>query len=102
MSDDPIFLLGFFVGAIIPIWILQTIIDVFITGRLMDDPVNGKILSTISAYAICCLIYLLLANSAAGLWGYLPAALLIGWLQYRKGVKIRGKIAEQDIGSTFE
>lgn len=90
------------VGGIIAIWFLQTIIDVFITSRVMDDPVNGKILATISAYAIACLLYLLGANSAAGLALYLPGALLIGWLQYRKGIKIRVKMAENDVGTTFE
>ena len=102
MSDETVFMFGAAIAGIILIWILQTLIDVVITSRVMDDPVNGKILATISAYAVASMLYLLLADSAAGLAIYLPGALLIGWLQFRKGMKIRRKMAEENPATTFE
>ncbi len=90
------------IGGIVAIWILQTLIDVIITSRVMDDPVNGKILATVSAYFLASTLYLFFANSFAGLLMYLPGALLIGWLQYRKGLSIRAKMAAENVGATFE
>lgn len=89
-------------GGLIFIWVIESLIDIFITSRIMDDPVNGKILATISAYAIACLTLLLIANSAAGLFLYLPGALIVGLLEYRKGMKIREKIARSDVSAEFD
>ena len=102
MADSGILVAAYVVGGLIAMWFVQTIIDVFITGRLMDDPVNGKVLSTVSAYVFNCLFALVVGNSGMGLFYYLPGALLIGWLQYRKGLKIRQKISDSDPASAFD
>ena len=39
-------------GGLLFIWLLQTVIDLVLTSRLMDDPFRGKMLATISAYFI--------------------------------------------------
>jgi len=95
-------LIGAVLGGIIAVWFLQTIIDVFIISRVMDDPVNGKILATISGYAIASLLYLAGSNSGVGFLYYLPGALLIGFRQYRKGLEVRQKIAEASVSNTFD
>jgi len=90
------------VGGLVAIWFLETLIDIFVTSRIMSDPVNGKILATLIAYAIASVLHMLNTNSAAGFLYYLPGALIIGALEYRKGLKIRKKVDEEDVSTEFE
>ncbi len=91
-----------FVAGLINIWIFQWIIDWLFISRMMDDPVNGKILATILAYTFGSFVYLFGSNLWLGFFFYLPGAFLIGWLEIRKGYKMRAAALEADESTVFE
>lgn len=90
------------IGGTFAIWILQGLLDWAIIGRVMDDPVKGKLLSTVTAYVLACVLYGLGANSPLGIFLYLPGAVIVGFIEFRGGKKIQARIDERDEAATFE
>ena len=89
-------------GGVLFIWILQTIIDMVFTSRLMDDPFKGKLLATISAYFIIATLVSVVSSSIIAFVTCLPGALLVGWLESRSARKIQARIDAEDENSVFE
>lgn len=98
---ETVFLLALGIGGIVVIWILHTLLDVFVTSRIVDDPANAKFAATLGAYLLTCLIIFLVFDSRLGELIFAPGACLVGYLQYRKGLKIRKKMAEEEVSTTF-
>ena len=61
-------------GGVLFIWLLQTIIDMVFTSRLMDDPFRGKMLATISAYFIIASLASVVSSSITAFLTCLPGA----------------------------
>lgn len=80
----------------------QGLIDWLITSRVMDDPVRGKILSTLLAYMLGSLAYLAVSDLWLGFVLYLPGAFLIGFLEVRKGARMQQAALDNDEAATFE
>ncbi|WP_299191626.1 hypothetical protein [uncultured Erythrobacter sp.] len=97
----PLFALGCLFG-LVNIWMFQGLIDWAITSRFMDDPVKGKILSTLLAYMLGALTYLALSDLWLGFVLYIPGALLIGFLEVRKGARMQQTALDSDETATFE
>lgn len=95
-------LIGSLVGGFLAIWLLQTLIDFAITSRLMDDPMRGKILATLCAYVLACLLYSFSTGTLLGILFYLPGAIGVGWMEVRSAKKIQKRINEADDATTFE
>ena len=89
-------------GGVLFIWILQTIIDMVFTSRLMDDPFKGKLLATISAYFIIATLVSVVSSSMTAFLTCLPGALMVGWLESRSARKIQARIDAEDETSIFE
>ena len=94
-------LAGQMIGGFVGVWILQALIDFVLTSRVMDNPVNGKMLATISAYVLACMVYGLTTNSPMGLFVYLPGALLVGYLELRGAKKVQRRMNEADEAEIF-
>lgn len=90
------------IGGFIGVWILQALIDWGILSRVMDDPLKGKVLSTVAAYFIAVLLSTLGSNSAMSLFVYLPGAVLVGIIGIFSARKIQARIDALDESSTFE
>lgn len=95
-------LIGSLIGGFLAIWLLQTLIDFALTSRIMDDPMKGKILATISAYALACLLYSFSTGTLLGILFYLPGAVGVGWMEMRNAKKIQQRINEAGDATTFE
>ena len=89
-------------GGILFVWLLQTIIDMVLTSRLMDDPFKGKMLATISAYFIIASLASVVTSSITAFLTCLPGAILVGWVESRTARKIQSRIDAEDQTATFE
>ena len=96
------FLIAAVVGGFIGVWILQALIDWGILSRVMDDPLKGKILSTVAAYFIAVLLSALNSNSVNGVFICLPGAILVGIIGFFSARKIQARIDALDDTSTFD
>lgn len=90
------------IGGFLGVWILQALIDWGILSRIMDDPLKGKILSTVAAYVLAVMLYAMKSNSASGFFIYLPGAVLVGIIGFFSAKKIQARIDALDESSTFE
>ena len=89
-------------GGVLFIWLLQTIIDMVFTSRLMDNPFRGKMLATISAYFIIASLASVVSSSITAFLTCLPGAVLVGWVESRTARKIQSRIDAEDQTATFE
>ena len=90
------------IGGFLGVWILQALIDWGVLSRVMDDPLKGKILSTVAAYFIAVIVYALGSNSASGIFIYLPGAIIVGIIGFFSARKIQARIDALDESSTFD
>ena len=90
------------VAGIIAVWFFETLIDLVITSRVMDDPMKGKMLATVVAYFLVVTLSALATNSPNAIFIVLPGALLVGFLEMRSAAKIQQRIDAKDESSTFE
>lgn len=96
------FIISAVFGGFLGVWILQALIDWGILSHVMDDPLKGKILSTVAAYFIAATLSALGSNSISGFLIYLPGAVLVGIIGFYSARKIQARIDAQDQSSTFE
>ena len=94
--------LGTVIGGFIVVWVLQFLIDWALISRILDDPIKGKLLATILAFFGASLIYLRNSGSFVGFAVFLPAAVVVGLLEYRGALKVQARIDERDEAATFE
>lgn len=95
------FLLGRLAGGVLVVFILQQLLEWAIFKRVVDDPLTGKLLSTISAYLLAAMI----GAASMGVFGlilYLPGALIVGFFAIRKGIKLRAGMNEEGPSTAFE
>lgn len=86
-------MVGWTLGGLLQIYLFQMLWEFTIFKRVMDDPVGGKLGSTIAAYFTAGLLYGVPRTIAGpfeftGFLLYLPSALIIGYFAVRRGVKI--------------
>lgn len=102
MTIGLVSILAIIAGGTLAIWVLQGIINFAVTSRVMDNPVNGKMLATILAYFLGSLLYLWGAGTFFGFAYYIPGAIIVGFLELRSARKVQARIDAQDESSTFE
>lgn len=96
--------LGEFFGGLIAVFVLHVLWEFLLFKRVCNDPVLGKLLSTVAAYATIVIVsgY---GEADGGPWSpnglimYLPGALVVGAYSIWQGKRVRAKIAE---GEVFE
>jgi hypothetical protein len=91
--------IGGVVGSFLAIWILYGLLEKFLFSRFFDDPVKGKLTSVTAAWLIAGTSGGFgFANGGSYRWDaflmYMPAALVFGFLGYRRGLALRAEIAD--------
>lgn len=89
---------GFFIGTVLLIYVLSWAVERLACQRLFDDPLKGKIVSVAGAWLIAGTIAGFgMADGGPFRWiaypNYLPAALLLGAIGWRRGMQLRHDIA---------
>lgn len=86
-------LIGMMVGGILAVYLLSKLVEWLVVKRVMDDPVNGVIVSVIAAYILAVVIYGF-GSADGGSWSfkgvipYLPGAIIVGILRTRSRIKV--------------
>lgn len=90
------------IGGFVLVWIFETIIDLAVTSRVMDDPFRGKMLATIVAYFLAAILIWMATNSPSAFYGLLPGAILVGLFEGRSARKMLDRMSAADETTTFE
>lgn len=98
--------MGGLIGGIVGVYILQLIWEKLVFMRLADDPLKGKMGSTIAAYISAVTISGFgIANggpwSPVGFITYLPGLLVVGAYSWNRGSKLRNAMLEAERHETF-
>jgi hypothetical protein len=100
------YLLGEFVGGLVAVYLMAALWEWALFKRVLDDPLKGKLVSASVGW---------LTSGAIAGWGmadggpynwsafliYLPAALVISFFAYRRGMALREQTDFDDVAETF-
>lgn len=98
--------MGELLGGIVGVYILQLIWEKLVFMRLADDPLKGKMGSTVAAYISAAVIYGF-ATANGGPWrpvgfvAYLLGLLVVGAYSWSRGNKLRDAMREAERHETF-
>lgn len=98
--------MGQLVGGIIGVWILSMLAEYLIFKRVMNDPLKGKMAAVVTGYALAVLIAGYgMANGGPPRFAYASGVyfiglLLVGFFNYRKGLKLREEQPDE-LAETF-
>lgn len=97
-------LIGSLIGGVLGVYLLAALWEWVLFKRVMNDPVAGKMLSVACAYLTASTLYSL-SGSAAGFMPfliYLPGALIVGMIGWRRGQKLRSAPeVDRELENTF-
>lgn len=102
-------MIALLVGATIGTYILRALWEFVVFKRVMDDPLKGKIGSSVAAYLSASVLYGFGAADVdtgafetSGFLIYLLPALIVGALAYRRGLTLRhGSESSVELEKTF-
>ncbi|WP_292927476.1 hypothetical protein [Novosphingobium sp. PASSN1] len=89
------------VGGIVGIYVLQQILEWLIFKRIFNDPLKGKVGSTLAAYFCASIIYGF-TTARGGPWRpdgfflYFLGMLVVGFFATKRGLKLRDTIDSDD------
>jgi len=95
--------IAFFAGSLMAVFILAWVFEKILFQRIFDDPVKGKTVSVAAAWLVTGTIGGFgFADGGPYFWpaflAYLPAAIVLGLLAYRRGLRIRKENETADAG----
>lgn len=100
------YLLGSIVGGVIGVYLLAALWEWALFKRINDDPLKGKLTSVLAAYVTgAALAGFGMADGGPYYWGaflqYLIPSLIVGFIAYRRGLKLRGD-SDPNLVETFD
>ncbi|WP_395327394.1 hypothetical protein WBP06_10950 [Novosphingobium sp. BL-8H] len=99
-----VWLLASMAGGLLGIYLMQGIWEFVLFKRVLDDPVKGKIGSSIAGYLSTCISYGFTdpdgsSFAASGFLIYLLPGILVGLYEYRRGLRLRDRMT--NVEETF-
>lgn len=100
-------IIGQFIGAFIGIFLFSMLLEWAIFKRVMNDPVAGKVSTTLAALLLAELIWFLTSSNhfdyTIGAVSYVIASAVLGFFAYKKGLRLREEQHDDTgLASTFD